>query len=181
MNFKKWVKSIQTAGCARTVDMFVFICELRLIWNIFLIFDRALSDVEKQNWFKMLPIKLVTKNWLISIGLLWMIKSMENPSLAVTLAMKSLVNSHGQMVLSPKLFWMAIGCWLKVSTVMQSKFQTWFDFFLKISPIFFGLQIFHYKRHHFYLYFYTYFSAFELTFDFHWWLKVAKIQSIFSI
>jgi hypothetical protein len=60
--------------------------------------------------------------------------------------MKSLVNSHGQMVSSPKLFWMAIGCWLKVSTVMQSKFQTWFDFFLKISPIFFGSQIFYYKR-----------------------------------
>ena len=101
-----------------------------------MIFNRALSDVEKQNWFKMLPIKLVTKNWLISIGLLWMIKSMENPSLAVTLAMKSLVNSHGQMVLSPKLFWMAIGCWLKVSTVMQ--FQTWF-FFFENKPKFFRL------------------------------------------
>ena len=98
---------------------------LALVWfdfKYFLIFNRDLSDVEKQNWFKMLPIKLVTKNWLISIGLLWMIKSMENPSLAVTLAMKSLVNSHGQMVLSPKLFWMAIGCWLKVSTVWE--FQT---------------------------------------------------------
>ena len=125
---------------------------LALVWfnlKYIFLFNRALSDVEKQNWFKMLPIKLVTKNWLISIGLLWMIKSMENPSLAVTLAMKSLVNSHGQMVLSPKLFWMAIGCWLKVSTVMQ--FQT--CFFSKISPNFFGSQMFHYKSHHFYLYF----------------------------
>ena len=170
-----------------------------MISNIFSIFNRALSDVEKQNWFKMLPIKLVTKNWLISTGLLWMIKSMENPSLAVTLAMKSLVNSHGQMVLSPKLFWMVIGCWLKVSTVWVSDLQIIRiekapsilkinDFlFLKIGPIFVGSQIFHYKRYQSIVIstfrstcILIYFCSFW-TKRGSWCTKITKIQIIFLI